>query len=1045
MYKKTLLSLAVASSITLTGCIQSGDDEVAVDPSLPGAGFNPEGSVYPLFDPASAVVPVPNDLIFDTDVGDGSFSVDDFSPPVTTALNQLSGASTVAPIFVEFNGQIDSASVLYGQTVFLFELSYASGDPLRALSAGEPPAVTDITNGPDGVALVPAVADVQEVDGRSAIRIQGTGPLNPGKRYIVAVTKNVTHDGGTPIDSSFQYGFLTDETNVLSGSIASVQTLMNKLWEPVVLGALSGGGPTPPDDVIAISYSFTTSSDEDVVSYMADPDDWFTDQLTKFVRSSAASNVVQKQLDLNTDDSVDAVDVTLAANGAIAAFPLNPSDPTDTSVRDALSAIEGAFATGLFSAEGGSNCDTLDPDALGYGLANEGATYIDCVGEALTGLPSPNGFADLLPTPADRSGTIEFNKDESGNIIATPAALISAAVASLPGASSANVVQGSIELPYYLGVPAGSEDGSVINSSIWTADTALAGALNTTFNGLLKLPQGTGASNIVNSIFPFPAKTADVRTPMLVMYPDSYNEGDPELPVVVFQHGITTDRSAALSVGSILTNAGYAVVAIDLPLHGIDAQDQSEETGIDADPVPANPVLNERQAVAATLLGGLDALAVEESLPLPTQNTADNAGELIDQTYVSDVAVPLVQLPATLEIGGLGCTESNPLLIASGAGGCANLTADAIAAQYVGFAIGAQNAVQNHTSVIPGIAKTANERHFNFTANAKLNPTPMIDAAGFGSSGSLYINLQGFRNSGDKSRQGSVDVLNVIQSLGDIDVTGDEVPDFDTNRVFVAGHSLGTIIATGAVAAANQSDVMTPVQAAAMYAPASGLVRMLENSPAFGERIIGGLRAAGVEQGTSSYESFLRVFQHAVDASDPINLADDLVDGGNGVITFNVVGTPVDPSAEPADLVTLYPSDDTNVIETWFTQLTSPFGITPFPDYLSGAVPFSAAMGAINVLDADGTESFYVSNLSYGNHGMFVLPSGSGAELARNSAAFTEAVTQTIQFFNGGGQISVGADTGLTSPTFEAGEEPGVSVLNTKALSELVQLNAIEE
>jgi len=39
-------------------------------------------------------------------------------------------------------------------------------------------------------------------------------------------------------------------------------------------------------------------------------------------------------------------------------------------------------------------------------------------------------------------------------------------------------------------------------------------------------------------------------------------------PVVIFQHGITSDRSAAIPVANALAGAGYATLAIDLPLHG---------------------------------------------------------------------------------------------------------------------------------------------------------------------------------------------------------------------------------------------------------------------------------------------------------------------------------------------------------------------------------------------------------------------------------------------------------------------------------------------
>jgi pimeloyl-ACP methyl ester carboxylesterase len=412
----------------------------------------------------------------------------------------------------------------------------------------------------------------------------------------------------------------------------------------------------------------------------------------------------------------------------------------------------------------------------------------------------------------------------------------------------------------------------------------------------------------------------------------------------------------------------------------------------------------------------------------PTQNDATNIGLLTDTDPASYIAAAIGFLTTN---STFGCSGTTPGEYLTGAGGCNSAALDEAAAQYVGFAVGSENAVENYTSVIPGIERTSFERHFNFTANESLQPTPMSFAGGFGSSGSLFINLQGFINSRDKNRQGAVDLLNVIQSLGGIDVNGDTVPDFDTTNVFLAGHSLGTVMGTGAVAAANQSDVVTDVKATALFAPASGIVRMLENSPSFAPTIIGGLAAAGVQQGTSSYETFLNVFQHAIDSADPINLADDLVEGGNGVITFNVVGTP-DGSGG-----TLYESDETNVMEASATQLTSPFGIKPFKDFLAGAIPFSEALGAVNVVDTAGGDSFLASNLAYGSHSMFVLPSSSDpAEQARQADAFSESMMQTIEFFTVGG--------GLIGPVDATNGRSGATttpIMDTTPLGDIEQLN----
>lgn len=1085
MFKKTLISLAVASSLGLTGCFDSGSTGKNANPQYRISNPAIDGKTWPVFNPVQSQLPIPNDLIFDSVAGDGTFAVSDSAPPVTTALNSLSGASTVAPIDIAFNADIDASSVdgqpflvdadgelvlnsgvavpNPNQNVFLIELDYASGDPLRGLTGKEPPtipaavpfgtiAATLAAGGTPSASLVTsanaaarAAVDQYEVSvieqsGTSVIRINLLTPLDPQKRYVVVVTNSVIDAKGEAIIASPSYNNISDADQPLgASSLQPVRDIVNGLWEPIASSYFgltnstraSMGMEPISDSNVAISYSFTTSGDEKVVSYIADPDDWFTDQITSFVRSSASASVVKGKVDVDGDGdtSPDYDDVKLATDGAVAFFPLNPSNPGDTSTRDALvsAGIEAAFASGAFSTESGTNCNTLDPSAGGYGSANEGATYIDCIGEVLTTLPSPNGFADLLPTPADQSASVSLDYASANR-----AALLSGAIGSVTGSSDAFVVQGSIELPYYLGIPTGS-NGSTINSSTWNADNELAAAINTKFSSLgLKLPQGDATvSDVVNYIFPFPEKSGDgnVKIPMLAMYPAPISQGgswDPvttDLPVVVFQHGITTDRSAALSVGSVLTSAGFAVVAIDLPLHGVDAQDQSDLT---------SGVTEEKQALAAALLAGFDAAAST------SENNADNIALLLAGTYPDDVQARIVA-----GSGGL-CPNDRSVILAG--------TCGADAAQFLGFAIGAQSSVNNHTSVIPGIARTSFERHFNFTADASLTPTAMNFDSGFGSSGSLFINLQGFLNSRDKNRQGAVDLLNLIQSLGNIDVNNDGNSDFDTSRVFLAGHSLGTVIGTGAVAAANQSDVMTDVVATALFAPASGLVRMLENSPSFAPRIIGGLAAAGVDQGTSNYESFLRVFQHAIDAADPINLADNLVDNGNGVITFNVVGT------ANGNGDTVYKADQTNIMEAAKVQLTSQFGIKPFQDFLAGAIPLTEELGATNVVTNTGAEAFLTANLAYGNHSLFVLPSEDrtitdaaerAADLQRQKDVFAETLQQTAEFFLNSGTLMGPVDkntgrigTPATQPILDDKETPTPQdVIDSDDTDEIKQLN----
>jgi pimeloyl-ACP methyl ester carboxylesterase len=1082
MFKKTLISLAVASSLGLTGCFDSaGSGSSNANPDYQINNPDIDGKTWPLFNPVTGDLPLPNDLIFQGDnletVGvneaDGTFSVADSAPPVTTALNKLSGASTVAPIDIAMSGTIDASSVdgqpflvdadgelvlnsgvavpNPNQNVFLIELDYASGDPLQALSLSEPPTVplaqpfaaikaTLEAGGTPSAGLVAAAnnsarvavdqyeVSVVEQSGKSVIRINLLTPLDPRKRFIAVVTNGVKDSQGEPIIASPSYGNLTDTDAPLgSSSLAPVRKIINALWETVAEGyfalpnstrSAQSKAPISANN-IAISYSFMTSADEEILPYMAQPADWFTDQVRALVRLGATRKITGAatvlaavadgdsleealaakrksseevgpndtngngeidplDFDFNGDSNLTTADFNLSSTGDTADSPFNFFD-----VQEGIRLAELGFpSAGLQAAlptlfGSGGACDSLD-------FTNGTA----CAGTALA-----SGFSALLP----QTGSSSINLPAFTDPTATVAALLTPAVASVTGSDTAVVLQGDITLPYYLGVPSGS-NGSVINTDTWTANHALAEGLNTQFGPVgLQLAQGVTspltsdyASDAVNYLYPFPAKTEDLQVPMLVMVPrpgvataSGFTwDGSSQLPVVVFQHGITTDRSAALSVGSFLTSAGYAVVAIDLPLHGVDAQDQSDLTGIGTG--ASDPVAHEKQALASTLLGGFDDKAGT------SENTSENVASLIAGTYADEVQ-------ATLVSGG--CPDDRAQILGGACG--------ASPAQFLGFAVGAVNAVANHTSVIPGIARTGFERHFDFTQGPDGNPAPMSVTGGFGSSGSLYINLQNFFNTRDKNLQSQIDLVNLIASIGDIDVNGDSNGDFDTSNVYLVGHSLGTVAGAGAVAVANQTDI-TDVVGTVLYTPASGIVRTLENSPSFAPRILAGLSAAGVEQGTKNYETFMRVVQHAIDPADPINLADDIISGGNGILTFNVVGT------EDGNGNTLYKSDQTTIIEAAKTQLNQ-----AFPDFLAGGIPLSEELGATNVVDTDGSQKSLASNLAYGSHGMFVLPSADrniadtaerNADLLRQSDAFKESLAQTVQFLMNSGTLSGAVD-----------------------------------
>ncbi len=138
----------------------------------------------------------------------------------------------------------------------------------------------------------------------------------------------------------------------------------------------------------------------------------------------------------------------------------------------------------------------------------------------------------------------------------------------LPGI--ADIYIGVITLPYYLGVPSMENPVSPL-TDFWTAEP---GAYVPPFDALGLDPTSTNVT-VAN---PFPVLTSDQTVPLLVTVPNA-NSGQERpaagWPVVIFGHAITGNRSQLLAAADSFAAAGYAVIGIDAPLHGITPEDTS--------------------------------------------------------------------------------------------------------------------------------------------------------------------------------------------------------------------------------------------------------------------------------------------------------------------------------------------------------------------------------------------------------------------------------------------------------------------------------------
>lgn len=295
------------------------------------------------------------------------------------------------------------------------------------------------------------------------------------------------------------------------------------------------------------------------------------------------------------------------------------------------------------------------------------------------------------------------------------------------GAGAANIYFGWIDLPYYLQAP---------------DDVAPADPTRVTFGHW----EGAGGSNLTR-FNPAPVERSLQRVPVIMTIPAAGPMPAGGWPLMIFQHGITGNRTHALAIADAAAQAGRAVISIDQPLHGI-----------------------------------------------------------------TDTTSPFYS----------------------------------------------HHGAAFHAA--PGMA--ANERHFNVdlvnNTTGAPGPDTIIDA-----SGTHTINLQRLLTSRDNLRQASVDILQVLASVGDL-VTVD-AHTFDATAVHFVGHSLGAMV--GIVAVGATTDIST----ASYKAPGGGIARLLHGSATFGPRIRDGLAAAGVAFPSAQYDQFMFAAQTVIDSADPLN------------------------------------------------------------------------------------------------------------------------------------------------------------------------------
>jgi pimeloyl-ACP methyl ester carboxylesterase len=139
---------------------------------------------------------------------------------------------------------------------------------------------------------------------------------------------------------------------------------------------------------------------------------------------------------------------------------------------------------------------------------------------------------------------------------------------AIGGFGLADIYAGIITIPYYLGVPT-AQDPLAPLEDFWTAEP---GAYVAPFDA--QLPDKT--STHVTVANPFPILTSMQTVPLIMTVPNANSQRQKPAagwPVIIYAHGVTRNRTDMLAIADTAAQAGYAVIAIDAPLHGLAPDD----------------------------------------------------------------------------------------------------------------------------------------------------------------------------------------------------------------------------------------------------------------------------------------------------------------------------------------------------------------------------------------------------------------------------------------------------------------------------------------
>lgn len=410
-------------------------------------------------------------------------------------------------------------------------------------------------------------------------------PFNTDLVFAKAATTDGTADVGTPSDVvratvNGLDGFSTSAffDVMVDGSVDAATVLPLKT---VFLLELNSGGKDALNPANIVGISGAATFDTRVVSL-----DGGSNNVIR-IRPTLPLKAKAKYLVFLTNDIKDTSGKALTRS-----WTYNALHDSSYSILDSLVPVRNAIlgwetlASGFLSATTGATAaaavdkliltytfTTSDPQAPLIAMASPraalAASQIAAGVSPATAVAGVSALdaADLLPTPKQRALKVSAATGWDMGVLSG-------------GALAGNVGKlytGYIKLPYYQTAPGNLPFGDFLKRA-WTPDLKLAAAIKAT------VPADVDGSYNVTYRYPFAAKTSDESIPLQVTLPESgwvpgyagsltcgHIYAANGYPVVIYVHGITSDRTSGLALAHTLASRCVASVAIDLPLHGVAA------------------------------------------------------------------------------------------------------------------------------------------------------------------------------------------------------------------------------------------------------------------------------------------------------------------------------------------------------------------------------------------------------------------------------------------------------------------------------------------